>query len=183
MDERSPSAARAEALRAYERGRALHAAQTALWMLPIGFVAYGLGAHPLTAALTALFLYALAAIGGWWRSDIARGALSGGAVIAIPAALSVLMKTLGPSMSPGQCTVLCLYGACGLGGIAGYLIGQTAGRRSRDHGLGFGAAAVVAASFSMTVGCTALGFGSLAGLTMGLVSIGLPTFLWSRVTT
>ena len=174
--------ARQAALRAYEYGRARHAVQRATLVLPAGVAAYWLGAAVGTAIATSVLLFMFAAVGGWWRSELGRGALAGTGTLLIPTCLACFLRTAGSSLPPGTCNIVCFYGAGLLGGVAGYMLGWSAGLRLRDQGGWFGAAALVSAAFSMAIGCTALGFGSLFGLSAGLLLVGVPTFVHARAT-
>lgn len=165
---------------AYEKGRVRHAIGRATIILPAGLAAYACGTPAGSAAAMAGILFVLVAVGGWWRTDLARGGLAGAAIIFIPMVLGGLMRAGSGILSEAECTYLCLYGAGILGGGAGYWLGQAAGLRSREDGAWFAVAAVMSASLSMAVGCTALGFGSLSGLALGLLAVGVPSFVYAR---
>ncbi len=167
------------ARRAYERARLQQAVARAAWVAPAGLAAFVVGSGPQVAWGMSLGLFAMTAIGGWWRTDLGRGALAGAAVIFIPVLLSGFMQTMGTTMTPSQCIQFCSWGAAGLGGLAGHLLGRTAGWRYQEDGYWFGGAALASSAVAMSVGCTALGFGSLFGLTAGLVAVGLPSFVWA----
>ena len=167
---------------AYEKGRLLSAVRRAAVVLPAGLAAYACGTPAPNAAAMAGILFVLMAIGGWWRTDLARGGLAGAAIIFIPMVLGVFMRAGSGILSEAQCAHFCLYGAGILGGGAGYWLGNAAGLRSREDGAWFTVAALMSASLSMTVGCTALGFGSLSGLALGLLAVGVPSFVYARGT-
>lgn len=171
---------RAAVRRAYELSRARMAIGKSTVGLPAGLAAYAAGTGIELAALFAVGLAVVTAVAGWWRNDAGEGASAGTAVIAIPVVLGMYMRTLGRSMSPEECAVFCLYGAALMGGIAGYLLGRAAGTRPVARAIRFGFAATTTSVFSMTVGCSAVGFGSLFGLAVGLLLVGVPSFAWAR---
>lgn len=175
--------ARRAARWAYEKGRMADAVVRAGASVPVALALYLTGATPSLAAQSGLAMFGFAAVGGWWRTDLGRGAVAGAATVMIPMVLSVYMETLGCAMSPSECATFCLYGSATLGCVAGYLLGQAAALRSRKDGFWFLGATVTTATLAVTVGCGIVGFGSTFGLAIGLLLVGVPTFAWVRSTT
>ena len=172
--------ARSAARRAYERDRLFTAIIRATAILPAGLAVYITGASFVTSVSTSLVMFLYGVFGGWWRTDLGRGAVAGAATIVIPMVLSVYMQTVGCAMTPAECASFCFYGSAILGCAAGYFLGEAAAVRSRKNGFWFAGATVTTATFAVVVGCTTLGFGSTFGLTFGLLLVGVPTFAWVR---
>lgn len=158
--------------RAMERGRWRWAAAHSLELIPLVSSALLVGAPPLTTATAVLAMYTLAVVGGWWRSDVARGAVSGSWLGLAPLVLAGGIRMGRPALSELDCYLFCSSGAFALGLLAGAVLG----RRSRGRPL-YAGAALVTALGAASLGCFALGFGAIHGLAVGLLLAGLPTFL------
>ena len=176
------ASARRAARWAYERERIVDALARAVMIVPAGVAAWLAGATWTDSVTTSIALAALTAIGGWWRTELGRGAIAGASIIAIPMLLSMTMKVAGSAMTPSQCHVFCLYGAAVLGCGAGSTLGYATAQRSRADRLWFAGSAAATAAFAATIGCSALGFGSILGLGLGLTVTALPAYALGRAT-
>ncbi|MEO1229843.1 MAG: hypothetical protein AAFZ18_13125 [Myxococcota bacterium] len=162
-----------EARRALEKGRWRWAAENSLEIVPLASSALIVGAAPWGTAAVVTALYIFSTVGGWWRSEVTRGAVSGSWLGLAPLLLAGGLRFGGPSLSTLSCYLFCSSGAFALGLVGGVLLG----RRSAGRPL-HAASAFVAALSAASLGCFAVGFGTLFGLATGLVLAGLPTYLW-----
>ncbi len=160
--------------RAYEWGRARWAAARALLAFPIAFTLLAVHTPWASVLLLASFLFAATLVLGWWRSAAGRGAVAGMFVGLIPVAVGLGMRAM-PAMSQAQCYLFCTSTSLVLGSVAGFVLGRMAAQDAKLAPY-FGSAALFTAASAMTVGCIALGFGSLAGLGIGMVGVGLPAY-------
>ena len=157
----------ARASRAYEWGRARHAAVFAIPLLALSVVAARLGAAPaLAVALGGALLVATWFCfwrGQTWGRAVVPGVMAG----LIPLACSVAARSYGHVCTGSECFSLCIP-ACTFGGIlAGFIIART-GRRAASRGRFFVSASVLAVLVG-AFGCSCVGVGGVAGLGVGLV--------------
>jgi hypothetical protein len=173
-----PKLALSRSMRAYEFGRARHAATFALPLAALSVVAACLGTKPATACVVGLALLATAWFLLWRGQTLGRSVFPGILAGLVPLALAVGARAYGHVCTGSQCVSLCIP-ACTVGGVlAGFLIAR-AGRHAASRGrfvLGASALAVLVGS----LGCSCVGYGGVAGLGVGLLLTLLPAALTPR---
>lgn len=174
--DRQASFTRAE--RAYELGRARHAAVLAVPLVALSIVAACLGARPVTAGVVGVALLTATWFFLWRGQTLGRSVFPGILAGLVPLALAVGARSYGHVCTGSQCVSLCIP-ACTVGGVlAGFLIAR-AGRHAASRGrfvLGASALAVLVGS----LGCSCVGYGGVAGLGVGLLVTLLPAALTPR---
>lgn len=166
------------AVRAYERGRALHATKRAL---PLAFlvvfaIVFGARMH------TSVFFGVVALIAAWvlsWRGQsMGRAVLPGMIAGAVPLGLALAAQAYGHVCTGSGCMSLCVP-ACSLGGaVAGALIVLGA-RRATARSVYIASASGLALMVG-SLGCSCVGYGGVLGLAGGLVLTIVPSTLAFR---
>lgn len=156
------------ARRAYERGRARHAAWTATPTLAVGLVATWMSDRPLITALIGVALYAAAALLSWRGRQLGRGVLPGVAAGLVPFTAAHAARVYGHLCTPEGCVSICVP-ACLAGGIAAGALLAGALRRSDRLGASWASACGVAA-LTGALACACVGFGGVLALAIGLLA-------------
>jgi len=163
----------ARAKRAYELGRARHAATLALPVGALSVAAACLGSRPQTSALVGLALLAVTWLLLWRGQTLGRSVFPGVVAGLVPLVLALGARSYGHVCTGSECVSLCIP-ACTIGGaVAGFVIAR-AGRNATSRPLfivGAGTLAVLVGS----LGCSCVGYGGVAGLNVGLIAMLLPT--------
>lgn len=172
-------AALARAERAYELGRARHAATLASPVVALSVVAACLGSRPQTSALVGLALLAVTWLLLWRGQTLGRSVFPGVVAGLVPLVLALGARSYGHVCTGSECVSLCIP-ACTIGGaVAGFVIAR-AGRHAASRSLfilGAGTLAVLVGS----LGCSCVGYGGVAGLGVGLlVSLGPAMWIQPR---
>jgi hypothetical protein len=170
---------RETARRAYEMGRARHAAKVSAAALLIGAAAVGLG-RPLgvTVALCAT-LAALVAL------TVFRGGAAGRAVWPALAAgtgamfLPLAIRTAGCTLFGPECMRFCLP-ACVAGGAAMGAVLPLVARHEQKNAREFLVAGAAIAAVTAAVGCSLAGATGVIGMALGTVAVGAPVWLAAR---
>jgi hypothetical protein len=166
------------ATRAYEFGRARHAAVLALPLTALAILAACLGTEPVTAGMVGLALLATAWFLRWRGQILGRSIIPGILAGLVPFALAASSRAYGHVCTGSECVSLCIP-ACTVGGVvAGFLIaraGRHAAARTR-YLVGASANALLVGS----LGCSCVGYGGILGLGAGLLVSLLPASLRAR---
>lgn len=162
------------ARRAYERGRWRWSTARSLEVLPIALSALILGADPSVTVALAGALFAACTLGGWWRRDVGRGAVAGAWVGLAPILIGGGMLFVDGGLTEAQCAAFCLTGSVCLGALAGLTLARRAAGAS--NGLAYAAAATLSALGAASLGCAAIGFGTIFGLGLSLILVGAPAY-------
>jgi hypothetical protein len=170
---------RATARRAYELGRARHAAKVSAAALLVAGAAFGLG-RPL--GITIALCAALAALVAFTAF---RGGAAGRAVWPALAAgtgamfFPLVIRTAGCSLFGPECMRFCLP-ACVAGGAAmGAALALTARHEHKDAREFLVAGAAIAA-LTASVGCSLAGAAGVIGMALGTIAVGAPVWLAAR---
>ncbi|AUX39617.1 hypothetical protein SOCE26_010110 [Sorangium cellulosum] len=156
------------AYRAYERGRARHAAWAAAPTVAVVVVAALMSDRPLTTALIGAALYAVAALLSWRGRHLERGVLPGVAAGLVPFAMAHAARLYGHLCTPEGCVSICVP-ACLAGGFAAGALLSRALRRADRLGASWASACGVAA-LTGALGCACVGFGGVLALAAGLLT-------------
>jgi hypothetical protein len=155
------------ARRAYELGRARHAAWAALPTLAVVAVAALMSHGRATVSVAGTALYCTAALFHWRGRHLARGVARGVAAGLVPFALAHAARTYGHLCAPGGCASLCVP-ACVFGGIIAGAAVALAARRSPRRWASWAATGTIAA-LTGALGCACVGMSGLVGLGAGLL--------------
>ncbi len=156
---------------AYERARAGRALVGASPALAFGALALVLGAD-LTRCALALMLFVGAAAALSLGGALARGVGPGLAIGVVPFATASVAQGFGHLCLEGVCMAYCAPACAASGVVAGALV--TWATLRRKGGLVAWLCASTLVVTCGTLGCRCLGTGSVMGLAVGLVLVGLP---------
>lgn len=171
------AAAFRRAMRAYELGRARHAAIFAFPLIVIAIVAVCFGTRPTVACALGCALVVTACFLLWRGQTLGRAVLPGILAGLVPLALAIGARAYGHVCTGGQCVSLCIP-ACTLGGVvAGFVIARAA-KHAASRGLFVGGASALAVLVG-SLGCSCVGFGGIAGLGLGVLASIAPTLVAS----
>lgn len=171
------SARRRKLRRAYERGRLRWAMVRGglAWPVSLSLLLIGVSI-PVVLGVGGL-LWSTIAFAAWWKSAAGRGALAGAYMGILPVGVGLVMNSWPWPMTELECWWFCSLSSSISGAIAGGWLVRSAAAQS-DLRYVYAIASTVTGLMSVVIGCTTIGFGSLAGFTVGAFAVGLPTVAW-----
>jgi len=153
------------ARRKYEWARARRAIWGFAPALVVVTIAALLNKHHVSAVAFGTALFVVGAGLLWYGHDIRRAVLPGLAMGLLPLAVALCVNHVGHACLGDRCMTLCIP-ACAVGGLGAGVGISIIGLR-RKHGWPFWVGATVLTLLTGAMGCSCVGFGGVAGLSVG----------------
>jgi hypothetical protein len=175
MDSIDLSQLERRARRKYEWARARRAILGFTPSLVLVAIAAAMNKHPMSAVAFGTAMFVVGAGILWYGRDIRRAVLPGLAMGLLPLAVALCVNHVGHACLGDRCMTLCVP-ACAVGGLAAGVGIAIIGLR-RKQGWPFWVGATVLTLLTGAMGCSCVGYGGVAGLSVGC-GVGL---LWGLV--
>jgi hypothetical protein len=121
--------------------------------------------HPASAMGFGAGMFAVGVALLWYGGDVRRAVLPGLAMGLLPLALALCANSMGHACMGDHCMSLCVP-ACAIGGLGAGLGVSLVGLRWKQ-GLPFWVGATALTLLTGAMGCSCIGYGGVAGLTLG----------------